>query len=289
MPTAINISKCLRTSIVFLIGIAMLATTRSTKAQNSYGSIVGTVADSSGAQVPGAEVAVKNTSTNATVTTKTSSSGTYSVLNLNPGTYTVTVSLTGFKTTTRNQVDVTVGGTSRVDAALQLGDVSETVNVEAAAAPLQTDSSSLGGVVEGRQVLESPLNGRNVNNLLDFVPGVVPGGGTAGNTVANGGSGSFQVGTQTQAIAYGNYQIGGGFSGQSLFFIDGVAVEHPREQRKLAGADAGFSAGVPGFHQQCDSRVRRLFWWSRSDCDETGHQRLPWVCVRILPQHGSRR
>jgi hypothetical protein len=207
--------------------MAMLAISPGAGAQNSFGSIVGTVVDTSGAQVPGAEVSVKNLGTNATVTTKTSSSGTYSVLNLNPGTYTVTFSMNGFKTTTRNQVDVTVGGTLRVDAALQLGEVSETVNVEAAAAPLQTDSSSLGGVVEGRQVLESPLNGRNVNNLLDFVPGVVPGGGTAGNTVANGGSGSFQVGTQTQAIAYGNYQIGGGFSGQSLFFIDGVESNIP--------------------------------------------------------------
>ena len=77
-------------------------------------------------------------------------------------------------------------------------------------------------MVEGQQVVESPLNGRNVNNLLDFVPGVVPGGGTQGSTMANGGSGNFQAGGQTQAIAYGNYQIGGGFSGQSLFFIDGV-------------------------------------------------------------------
>jgi hypothetical protein len=75
-------------------------------------------------------------------------------------------------------------------------------------------------VIEGRQVQEAPLNGRNVNNLLDFVPGVVPGGGTSGSTVANGGTG--QVSPNTQAISYGNYQIGGAFSGQSLFFIDGV-------------------------------------------------------------------
>jgi hypothetical protein len=100
--------------------------------------------------------------------------------------------------------------------------------VDASSATAAADRhASLGGVVEGRQVVESPLNGRNVNNLLDFIPGVVPGGGTAGNTVANGGSGSFQVGTQTQAIAYGNYQIGGGFSGQSLFFIDGVLSNIP--------------------------------------------------------------
>jgi hypothetical protein len=195
--------------------------------QNNYGSIVGTVSDVSGAQVPAAEVTVTNVATNTTQTTKTSGAGTFNVLNLNPGTYTVTVAAQGFKKTTKTQIDVTIGGTTRADVSLALGDVSQTVNVEATAAPLQTDSSSLGGVVEGRQVTESPLNGRNVNNLLDFIPGVVPGGGTSGNTVANGGSGSFQVGTQTQAIAYGNYQIGGGFSGQSLFFIDGVESNIP--------------------------------------------------------------
>ena len=92
---------------------------------------------------------------------------------------------------------------------------------------LHTDSATLEGVIEGRQVEEAPLNGRNVNNLLDFVPGVTPGGGTQGSTMANGGSGNFQAGGQTQAIAYGNYQIGGAFSGQSLFFIDGMGQNVP--------------------------------------------------------------
>ncbi len=103
---------------------------------------------------------------------------------------------------------------------LEVGDVSQSVTVTSANTDIQTDSATLGGVIEGLQVQEAPLNGRNVNNLLDFVPGVIPGGGTAGNTVANGGTG--QVSANTQAISYGNYQIGGAFSGQSLFFIDGV-------------------------------------------------------------------
>ena len=126
----------------------------------------------------------------------------------------------GFKSSTADQVDVQIGGTTRADLALEVGDVTESVTVTSATADLQTDNASLGGVIEGGQVQEAPLNGRNVNNLLDFVPGVVPGGGTAGSTVANGGTG--QVSSNTQAISYGNYQIGGAFSGQSLFFIDGV-------------------------------------------------------------------
>jgi hypothetical protein len=197
-------------------------------AQQSYGTIVGTVTDSSGADLGGAKVTATNTGTNIAKTVTTGSSGTYSFNSLNPGSYSVSVSHSGFNSFTQSAVDVTIGGSTRIDAALPIGDVATNVTVEASSATqLQTDSSSLGGVVEGRQVLESPLNGRNVNNLLDFIPGVIPGGGTAGNTVANGGSGSFQAGAQTQAIAYGNYQIGGGFSGQSLFFIDGVESNVP--------------------------------------------------------------
>lgn len=206
---------CLMLLVVFSVAQAF--------AQTNYGQIVGTVKDTTGADIVGAQVILKNNGTNATQTITSGSGGTYTFLNLNPGSYMVTVTSNGFKEYKQPQVDVTIGGTTRADAALPLGNVSESVTVEGSGiGVLQTDTSSLGGVVEGAQVVESPLNGRNVNNLLDFIPGVVPGGGTAGSTVSNGGSGNFQAGSQTQNIAYGNYQIGGGFSGQSLFFIDGV-------------------------------------------------------------------
>jgi outer membrane receptor protein involved in Fe transport len=190
------------------------------KAQTSYGSVVGTVKDSAGALIAGAQVQLTNTGTNAEQKAVTGSAGTYTFINLNPGSYSVTVSHSGFKASTANQVDVQIGGITRVDLALEVGQVTEAVTVTDVTAGIQTDNASLGGVIEGRQVLEAPLNGRNVNNLLDFVPGVVPGGGTSGSTMANGGTG--QVSPNTQAISYGNYQIGGAFSGQSLFFIDGV-------------------------------------------------------------------
>lgn len=192
------------------------------QAQTSYGSIVGIVTDSTGATVLGAKVTLKNNGTNATEETVSGSGGTYSFINLNPGSYSVSVSQPGFESYTRSQVDVQIGGATRVDIVLHVGNVAQTVTVTGGEAQLQTDSASLSGVIEGQQVTEAPLNGRNVNNLLDFVPGVTPGGGTQGSTMANGGSGNFQAGGQTQAIAYGNYQIGGAFSGQSLFFIDGV-------------------------------------------------------------------
>ncbi len=210
---------CLLLIIVLLAGAAGVGRLQ---AQMSYGSILGTVTDSSGASVAGATVTLRNSGTNAMQTATTEAGGNYSFVNLNPGTYSVSVSQSGFQSVTQDRIDVQVGGATRINITLPVGNVKETVTVVASAAALQTDSATLGGVVEGEQVVQAPLNGRNVNNLLDFIPGVVPGGGTQGSTMANGGSGNFQAGGQTQAIAYGNYQIGGGFSGQSLFFIDGV-------------------------------------------------------------------
>jgi hypothetical protein len=191
-------------------------------AQTSYGSVVGTVTDSSGASVQGARVVLRNEGTDARTATTTGEGGTYSFINLNPGSYTLTVSEQGFESSRRSKVDVQIGGFTRVDVTLRVGDVTQTMTVTGAAGDLHTDSATLDGVIEDLQVVEAPLNGRNVNNLLDFVPGVIPGGGTQGSTMANGGSGNFKAGQQTQAIAYGNYQIGGAFSGQSLFFVDGV-------------------------------------------------------------------
>jgi outer membrane receptor protein involved in Fe transport len=207
---------------LLLMLLAGACITPGAHAQTSYGTIVGTVNDSSGASVIGATVALKNNGTDATQTTTTAAGGTYSFVNLNPGAYSVSVTQQGFKSSTNDHVDVQIGGTTRVNVSLEIGDVAQTVTVSSSTTELQSDSASLSGVIEGQQVLEAPLNGRNVNNLLDFVPGVTPGGGTQGSTMANGGSGNFQAGGQTQAIAYGNYQIGGAFSGQSLFFIDGV-------------------------------------------------------------------
>jgi hypothetical protein len=196
-------------------------------AQTNYGSVVGTVTDSTGAAMVGASVTLTNTGTAAKQEAKTGSSGTYTFVNLNPGTYSVTVAQSGFQSYTRSDVDVQIGGTTRADFNLQVGDVLQSVTVTSAAPDLNTDSSTLGGVVEGERVVEAPLNGRNVNNLLNFIPGVVPGGGTGGSTIGNGGGSTTQAGVYTQNIAWGNYQIGGGFSGQSLFYVDGAESNIP--------------------------------------------------------------
>jgi hypothetical protein len=201
---------------LLLLLFSCVAFTVGAHAQTSYGSVVGLVTDPTGAVIPGATVVLNNTATNTSQTVVTGQSGNYSFVNLNPSLYDVTVSKDGFESLTQSGVNVHVSGVVRLDVTLKLGTQSQTVVVSASQAEMQTESASLGGVVQGQQVVEAPLNGRNVNNLLDFIPGVVPGGGTQGSTMSNQSDG------QTQAIAYNNYQIGGGFSGQSIFFIDGM-------------------------------------------------------------------
>jgi hypothetical protein len=187
-------------------------------AQVRFGSVVGTITDNSGATVSGATVKLTNLGTNETRTAQTSSAGTYVFPNLNAGLYKVEVQMAGFKQFIRDKVEVQVDLASRVDAGLQVGNVSETVEVVNEAPPLQTDSASLGTTIGQKEVESIPLSGRNVNNMLTLVPGVVAQGGTYGNAVNNQGGGA-----RTNAIGFGNYAIGGGFGNQSAFYIDGVS------------------------------------------------------------------
>ena len=140
------------------------------------------------------------------------------VPNLIAGIYRVEVETQGFKKFIQNNVEVQVDVATRVDAKLQVGNVTESVLVTTEAPPLQTDSASLGTTISQTEVESIPLSGRNVNNMLTLVPGVVAQGGTYGNAVSNQAGGA-----RTNAIGFGNYAIGGGFGNQSSFYIDGVA------------------------------------------------------------------
>jgi carboxypeptidase family protein/TonB-dependent receptor-like protein len=188
------------------------------EAQVRFGSILGVVSDSSGASLGDATVKVTNLGTNETRSAKTNSAGTYSFPNLNAGIYRVEVEVAGFKRFTQDRVEVQVDLATRVDASMQVGNVTESVLVTSEAPPLQTDSASLGTTIGQKEVESIPLSGRNVNNMLTLVPGVVAQGGTYGNAASNQANGA-----RTNAIGFGNYAIGGGFGNQSSFFVDGVS------------------------------------------------------------------
>jgi Carboxypeptidase regulatory-like domain/TonB dependent receptor len=203
-----------------ILAVALLCT--SSIAQVRFGGIVGTVADPSDATVSGANVKLTNLGTNEVRTMQTGNGGIFSFPNLIAGMYRVEVEMSGFKHFVRDRVEVQVDVSTRVDAKLQVGNASETVTVTTEAPPLQTDSASLGTTISQAEVESIPLSGRNVNNMLTLVPGVVPQGGTYGNAVSNQAGGA-----RTNAIGFGNYAIGGGFGNQSSFYIDGVASNAP--------------------------------------------------------------
>jgi len=217
-------------------------------AQTFYGSIVGSVSDPSGASIGQANVTVVNTATADRRAGQTDTSGNYQFVNLPPGQYRVEIERTGFRRLVRDNVTVEVQSAVRIDAALQVGDVNQVIEVTSQTPLLQTENASLGQVVEARKVLEMPLNGRNVFSLVALVPGVVPGGQ------------SSQTPTGTNPFGWANFQIGGGQANQSASYIDGApnnssyinhtmlistqdAVQEFRVQTNNLGAEFGRTAG----------------------------------------------
>ena len=95
----------------------------------------------------------------------------------------------------------------------------ETMTVSDQAPLLQTQSGTIGKVIEGRTVQDTPLNGRNVLNLIALAPGVVPQGSTSGSPLGNQAGGTY-----TNNTGWGNYQIGGGMANQSAFYLDGAPL-----------------------------------------------------------------
>ncbi len=149
--------------------LALLATCL---AQFDSATVLGTIHDSSGAVLNQAKVTLSNEKTGIVVTGQTDSAGNYQFLNVPIGTYSVKAENAGFKASVAESFTVTVGARQRVDLALQVGAVSESVMVNDAAAVLETDSSDRGQVVGGNTIVNLPLNGRNYADLALLVPGV---------------------------------------------------------------------------------------------------------------------
>lgn len=205
--------------------IVLAALSKTARAQTFFGSVVGTVTDDSGAVIPGASVTITDLGTNEARTAKTDAAGDYRFVNLVPASYKVSVESPNFKRFLRQPIQVDVNATVRADAALQLGEVTETVQVTTATPLLQTESGTLASTVDAKQVAAMPLNGRNTLNLMELVPGVVPQGNTSGGAALNSGVGSA-AGPATSSAAFGNYQIGGAFPLQSSMYIDGASIEY---------------------------------------------------------------
>jgi hypothetical protein len=180
-------------------------------AQSALGTITGTITDPTGSPVPDVEVIVKATATGLTFRGRTNDTGVYVIPNLPIGQVEITASATGFKQVQRTGINVEVAQRLRVDLALQVGEVSESIQVVAEVPRVQTEDSSLGTVVEQKRISELPLNGRHVFNLVKVVAGVVP---RAAST-----DGFAEVSNQT----FSQMRFNGGPAYGNQFFLDGVS------------------------------------------------------------------
>ena len=241
-----SLLSCIVASLVFLLasGVAGFG-------QVTTGSILGTVHDASGAVLPNATVTITDTGKGTSSVKQTDANGEYLVPFLIPGIYNVSVESTGFKRSVSNNVTLDIDQKARVDFTLEVGGVSETVQVNTAPPLIRMDSSELGEVVGKKQVQNLPLNGRNFASLVYLVPGVTSG--QAGENLS--GSSSFNP------RAASNFNSLGSQANTNAFLVDGIvdnewtfntvmvqpSVESIAEFKVLTGsysADFGGGAGV---------------------------------------------
>ena len=178
------------TACLLLLSVCLVPPAR---AQVNNASVTGLVTDAAGAVVPNASVTLRNRATSVETSATTDSSGYYTFASVPVGVYSVTFELQGFKRVVIDEVKLEVGQKARVDAAFEVGAVTETVTVTSVTL-LTTQEATTGGVIENRMVEQLPLSGRNWDDLISLVPGVQvdryteEGGGTA-----NGRTGGANV------------------------------------------------------------------------------------------------
>jgi hypothetical protein len=159
---------------LWLLLCAVLMTSPMALGQAEQGQITGVVRDSSGAVIRGVKITGKNRETNVVSSTISGDDGYYTLPYLQPGFYNVSAEQNGFSTTAVNGVHITVDLHTTVNLTMKIGNVSQTVTVEANAIQLETDNSELGGTVHRQQIIELPQLGRNPYNLIALQPGVLP-------------------------------------------------------------------------------------------------------------------
>jgi hypothetical protein len=193
-------------------------------AQLTTGTITGTVADQSGAAVPGVSISVKNEDTGIIRTAATNARGRFEVTNLPVGNYEVGAALAGFQTTIRSGIVLTVGRNAVVDLTLQVGEVTQSVTVTGEAPLIETTTATVASLVQEKQVLDLPLNNRDLNQLAFLQPGVLRSP-EASNVTA--GMGEKLV-------------VGGARGNQNLYLLDGVS------STDYIGGTAGASGAYAG-------------------------------------------
>jgi len=246
---------------------------QSVPAQVLYGSIVGTVNDASGAAIPNAVVTATNKQTGQVRTANSNEAGGYSFVAVQPGIYEVKVAKQGFKQITEPQIEVTANNATRVDMALQVGNVNESITVEASAASLQTDSANVKAEMQGKTLKDLPVPvGRNYQMVLVTIPGFSPP--TNAHSVPTNPSRALQSNVNGAPTAGVNVRLDGASSQQSWLphssaYVPSLeAIETVNVVTNSFSAEQGLAGGA-AINVQIKSGTNELhgsgFWYNNNN------------------------
>src|SRR5688572_3576934 len=230
------------------LGLAVLLGTLavSALAQTPSGEISGLVTDESGLVLPGVRITLTNLATNATRLAQTNDSGVYVIPAVPPGRYTLKAELDGFRTVERPDIGVQVGSSNRIAITLAVGQLAEIVQVVGGAPVLQTETASIGTVIENRAIVELPLNGRNYLQLASLIPGATTNGPSSsqGRQRMGGQRNSFALNVAGQRVHFNHYSLDGientDLNFNSYMLLPSVdALEEFKVESGLFGAEFG--------------------------------------------------
>ena len=193
--------------LVLAAVLTLLSVSQVAETQVLFGSLVGTVTDSSGAAVPGVAVKITEIATDQTRDLETNSSGGYTISTIPAGTYNMTVSKKGFRTFLTEKIVIQLNTVVRVDATLVVGDVAESVQVMAQAVLLQTDKADVHAEVTSQQIQNIPQPTRTYQGLLALIPGIAPPSASGGGT--NNPSKSMQISANGTSRSGTNFRVEG--------------------------------------------------------------------------------
>jgi hypothetical protein len=250
--------------LAFLIGMA-----GTSQAQTASGQITGTVKDTSGAVIAKVKVTVSSQLTGVTRETATNDSGDYVFPLLPVGVYSVAAEQQGFRVAKRSNIQLSVDQVVRIDLELLAGEVTETVDVQAGGVALDTESASIGQVVNQRQVNDLPLNGRNFLQLLFIGAGAVETTGEQG-TMRQGAGNAISINGSRPTS--NNYMLDGTSNtdtalGTPAVILSVDAIQEFKEQTATYSAEYGFSANQVNIISKSGTNELHgtLFWFGRND------------------------